>query len=1004
MDAPDRPLLGRASELRRIDEVLRTLLDGTAPTVVLVSGEPGIGKTRLLEVIRDQARDRGIAVVGARSSQYEQELPYACWIDALGPSAHALGSRATALRADLDLFLTDPVAGTAEGGGGPAGAEDRLRIQEAVRSLLSVRGRRRPCVVLLDDVQWADPASADLLAALLRRPPGGRVLFVVAARRTPLPENLAQEIAAAVGGSRGRRWDLAPLNVQESAALAGEGDERAARRLHRLSGGVPLLVEALTRGPAGPAGPPGPETVDDPVGTPAAVAALVDGELHRLPEDAVALLRGAAVAGDPFDIGPAAVAAGLDPGSDRTRVAIDVLVEADLIRPADAALTLRRFSSRHPLIRAAVYDGTGPGWRLAAHRRIADHALAAGLGDAVAAHHLALCAAPGDLQAVQVLRRAAAAALSTAPRTAVARLSSAAGLLGDGHPEKVPVLVELATAEAAAGRLEAARDRLITAADLHRVRHAPAATTGPTAPTAPTDTGPVDPVGVGIDLRCAELEYLLGRGAEAEARLQDTLRRLPDPSSPAALQVMLGLATGDFFRHNPARTRWAPRVVATARELDDRGALAAGLALVAFDLAFTGRPQEESGAAFDDALALVAVLPDAGLGGQHDTLVFLVFAAMYLERWQDLVELADRGVRVAGLSGRRPAIPVLELGRGFAETMLGRLDDALERLRRAVETTRLSGDGFRLSWTLMNLAFADLVAGDLVAARRHAEESRALMTALQDNVLSGYPAFVLAGVLQDEGHPAAAADLLLAECGGPEVMAIGGFWRCAALCELTAAEIGRGDLDAAAAAAAAASSVAAQVGPGLGPVWAHRAGALLHLARGDADRALAEARASEESAAAAGTPVEAARSRTVLGRVLAAAGRRAEADRAFASAADVLERCGAQVSAGQARAALSRPTVVRPGRSEDGGSPTGSHGGSLLQALTDRERQIAELVADRMTSREIGSTLFLSQRTVDNHLRRIFGKLGINSRSELGREVSLARREQAGRHAQRPVL
>ena len=221
----DATLVGRHSERAALAAALGEL-DGGEAGVVVIEGEPGIGKSRLLGWLGETASCR---VVRARATEYEADLPYALWSEALGRHLDELGERAVSR-----LGLAD--AGALPFGGDPAA--DRHRLHRALRDLLERLAAARPLVLCLDDVHWADPASAEALAALLHRPPRAPVLLALAARTGQLPEVVAGALASAL------RIVPGPLDEGEARELVGE---RAAA-VYAASGGNPFYLEQLAAG------------------------------------------------------------------------------------------------------------------------------------------------------------------------------------------------------------------------------------------------------------------------------------------------------------------------------------------------------------------------------------------------------------------------------------------------------------------------------------------------------------------------------------------------------------------------------------------------------------------------------------------------------------------------------------------------------------------------------------------------------------------------------------
>jgi predicted ATPase len=234
-------LIGRAREREAIADALDAL--SARPGVVVIEGEPGIGKSRLLEHLGASAGGRGCTVLDGRASEFEADLPHALWTDALDGHLARAGDRALAR-----LGLADPAALAASlpalsGVAGEAMHADRHRAHRALRDLLERLAGARPVVLCLDDVHWADPASVDALAALVRRPPAGRVLLAMATRERQLPPALAAAVGDAAREDRLTLLDVAPLSREEAVELVGE----AGAALYAWAGGNPFYLEQLAR-------------------------------------------------------------------------------------------------------------------------------------------------------------------------------------------------------------------------------------------------------------------------------------------------------------------------------------------------------------------------------------------------------------------------------------------------------------------------------------------------------------------------------------------------------------------------------------------------------------------------------------------------------------------------------------------------------------------------------------------------------------------------------------
>jgi DNA-binding NarL/FixJ family response regulator len=188
-------------------------------------------------------------------------------------------------------------------------------------------------------------------------------------------------------------------------------------------------------------------------------------------------------------------------------------------------------------------------------------------------------------------------------------------------------------------------------------------------------------------------------------------------------------------------------------------------------------------------------------------------------------------------------------------------------------------------------------------------------------------------------------------------------------------------------AAAVAQAWASAVQLPMAVAWANRAAAAVELHAGDPARAAGQALASAAAADEAGAPVEAALSRTLAGLALTQTGDRDRAATELQRAARDFEECGALRYRDQAEHELRKlghriHRRTRPGSAD----------GTELESLTERELQLARLVADRKTNPEIAAELFLSRKTVETHLRNIFRKVGVSSRVELARAMERAQR------------
>ena len=260
-------------------------------------------------------------------------------------------------------------------------------------------------MLILDDLHWADPASIALVASIVRRPSSARLLLAIAHRHRQADSALDPELRRAADAGRARRLAPGPLTPAEaSRLLARPPDDGELRRLYEESGGNPFHLMQLAR-----AEQPAPRAPNDPGHgeVPEAVREAVLSETTPLAADARALLDGAAIVGDPFEIDFAAEVAGLE--RDGALEALDALVAADLVQRhrRRAALPLPPSDrAPHRLRDGRARAGGWPGTRAPPPA-----SSATGAGPVALAHHVEQSAAPGDAAAVALLAEAA-----TAPR------------------------------------------------------------------------------------------------------------------------------------------------------------------------------------------------------------------------------------------------------------------------------------------------------------------------------------------------------------------------------------------------------------------------------------------------------------------------------------------------------------------------------------------------------------------------------------------------------------
>ena len=339
---------------------------------------------------------------------------------------------------------------------------------------------------------------------------------------------------------------------------------------------------------------------------------------------------------------------------------------------------------------------------------------------------------------------------------------------------------------------------------------------------------------------------------------------------------------------------------------------------------------------------------------------------------------------MARATGQEQFLPLNLSTQALSTMRRGDLAAATALQDEALETAEVAANGYVTCWVLTITAHVCMARGDLDDARRAAERAVALVHDSGDGHVSTMARLRLAVTRREMGEPAARLNDLVRGAGGWELTRIPPSWRVHYAEAMTRVELGGGGVDDAEAFATCAEATAKQLGLPIATAMAQRARAAVRLARGEAATATDLALASADAASAAGAPIEAARSQALAGRALAVAGERTQAVQLLRSAERTFDACGAERDRGEARHELRRLGA----RAEPRGPSTGADGG--LESLSRREREIADLVTDRKTNREVAAELFLSEKTVESHLRNIFAKLGASSRVEVARAVERA--------------
>ncbi|MFI0483327.1 AAA family ATPase [Actinomadura sp. 9N215] len=953
------PLVGRQDVLRAFEEALDATAADTFRFLALV-GEPGAGKTRLLNELSGAAESRKLRALAGRAAEFEQEMPFGAVVDALDDhlEEHIGDLSPSSVRLLAPVFPALSAAALHDGHpAGPAGPGGppvttpvaRYQLYRAVRHLLDEVAAPSGLVLILDDVHWADDATIELLDHLVRHPPRARVLIALAYRPAQASARLGALVQASLQAVGGNRLPVRPLTQDEVAELLGPGvSGTRCRELYKASGGNPFYLEALARTRE-------PLAAGDTEGElPPAVRAALQLELSGLSPNALLVAQSAAVAADEFT--PLLAAAAAEVGEGEALTALDELVARDIVRPR-----AERFRFRHPLVRHAAYRSAAAGWRLAAHGRIAAYLTEIGAPAAVRAGHLERSGRVGDRDAVATLVEAARAFATQAPTTAAHWLKSALGLMpttgaaaeeaedaaDPALPSRLELMMELARVQTVGGHLTEGRE---TARNVLRM---------------------LPPDDYERRARAARLAALmerqLDRPHEARALLLDELRRMPDPRSPAAVPLRMRLVAERMMRIDFRAAQavldlmpdnsddWEPSLKLAVASLRPMPALAAGRIQDALRY-------------LEAADRLVNAAPDEHVAEWMDAIAWLCWAETFMGQFHNAADRFQRAVTIARATGQLYIVTNLMSGLARAYGMLGRLEEAAAAAEEAVEEARLLNSGQQLVFALTQQSLVTGWSGDNDTALRHADEAIEVGAGVGE-WWGSMARYARATALIGLGRLDEAAEAVERAVSGPLDQRTQ-----LSLNEMMAGvEAGRGRADAAADWVKRSEHL---IIPGM---EAHNA--LARLARAhalqptDAAEAAREALAAAETFEEAGHRIDVGRARLRAAQAHAEAGDRPAAREQLRLAAEIFSGCGARALHAQVVREQRRLGVRVPAKGGSGGRNSRLPGG-----LSKREYEVASLVVEGCTNSQIADRLYVSIRTVETHLSHIFAKFGVSSR------------------------
>lgn len=951
--APTTHPPGREVELATIGTFLETIGTGTAGVSALVlAGEPGIGKSVLWEQAVARARTTGATVLTMSAAQAESSWSFTGLTDLLDTVADEVIPK---LPAPLGMALEVALLRRAPEASEPG----RRAVSFAALSALRLLAKRERLVIAIDDLQWLDPASAEVLAFALRRLNTEPVTLLLAHRtETPLAVravedsapgnrakvNSAEEIIDCLPDHRTTTLSVGPLAPSALSALVADRlgvalPVRAARRLHQQTGGNPLWVLEIVRTALA-----GDRSIVDVASASGTLTSDVASRIATLPGPArLVLLVVAALAQPNPDLVRRAVRmllaeeafAGLGTArADSPPAALAAASVAGVVKT-----TANRMRPTHPLLGSVTLAMLAPEHRQVLHRRLAE---VVGDPEQRARHLAASAGTEPDAAVADALDTGAAAARSRSAAWAAADLAELAVRLSptsdrQAAARRFAVLAELLFA---VGEVEQARQwaqRVLDHAEtgLPRVR---------------------------AGLLLASLVYWTeGSGPAvryAQRALADAADDLPSQARAHTLIADLGDHPVKVCREHAERaltvldklepkaepeTRFLALTVLAGCELDERGQLPpdtfelleaaqnSGARPAVLDRVGTYRGAMRKNV--DDIngsrLALHAMIGEAQAEGDEVALPNLFGHLAMTEYWAGRYAIglaaADQGLRAAALVGVHPPTPYL--ARGALGVHTGDPEWARSHLPGRIAGCERVSDRRGLIGYHAILGAADLVDG------RPADAVRQLRIAFD--------------IADDLGFSLAGRRMRLDGDLGEALVGIG---------ELDEAEDLGHELFFAGERAQRPSLQAVAL----------RIQGLVEAARGNTSTAIDALGHAVDLHDKVDFPLERGRTLLALGNTLRRARARQKAEEALRQA----ESCFAEIGA-------------TPWRTMAAGSLRSSSGARADSVLTPTERRVAELVATGSSNREVAATLVVSVRTVEGHLAAIYRKLEVTGRTAL---------------------
>lgn len=938
--APVPGIRGRAAEIAVLGDAVDRVVSGR-PAVVLIEGEAGIGKTRLLAGVLEDARGRGMQVAAGRAEELERTRPFGLVAAAFGCVRSSPDPRRAAIAALLATRGGDrgPITVTSDPG-------LRFRAVDAFADLAEELALAGPLVIGVDDLQWADPSSLLTLAAVSRRLAYLPVALIGCLRPSPrIPEldrlaGLLLDAGGRILAVRGlTERAVAELVAEAVAAVPGPG------LLAGISGaaGNPLFVTELLGALAqeGAIETAGGRAEVAEVTLPPTLRLTILRRLSFLSEDTLQALRAASILGSSFTVTELSVT--------MARPALElsvVLAEGIAGRVLEEYGAVIRF--RHDLIRDAIYEDLPLSVRRGLHREAGQRLAQTGAPALQVAEQLARGAGQGDAEAIGWLTRAAREAAARSPDIAASLLERAAGLMAPADPGRDRLLAERASSLMVSGRIAdtLAACRSLLDRDLD-----------------PQVDGPV--------------RICLGRALLAEGQVRDALQELEQAGSSPALpgaERAAARAWAGFARVSLGDLDGA---AASAEQARSAAASAGDHLTVSVAMTTLARVSESRGhlrdalQITDEAMHLADESPGR-LGHRYPIRATRGHILIELDRPEEARSALGAGMRISEEIGVRWPLLLYQGFLALERFITGEWDDAIAELEASFE-------------------LADEI--QTVVARAHGILS---LISLHRNDLSraeeaaGAAARDLAG--WGSGYRmtwAAWPRALIQEAGGELGQALAtmtGAWdTCARLglaldypavgADLVRLALASGDMGRARDASAAVTEVAARNEV----PW--MTGAALRC-RGLIEDDAEILQAAAGACAGGSRPLGLALACEDAGAAFARQGRLDRARPLLDQALGIYERLGAARDLARAEATL-REAGIRRGRRGTRGRPQIG-----WASLTPAEHAVAGLVAEGLSNPQIGERLYISRRTVQTHLAHMFAKLDIATRAQLAVDVT----------------